>query len=141
MSGFVPTAVAGVLFLSSTLAASPASACLRIYEASFTALETEPAEPAAIAGFIDVPSWGSRQRVAVRVSAPDHDLAKRRALRLADLLQANGLMASGILIETERSEREKAVLIIYPPPIIIPDPRFTQAAPAPAPAPRSSCGG
>jgi hypothetical protein len=126
----------GVALLLAMLVAAPASACLRIHEVRFAATSDSPAEPAEVANFLDVPSYGERQRIVVRVTAPDHDLARRRASMLADLLQAHGLMPSSIMVETVRNESEKAVLIVYPPPTITSDPRFAQVAPRP----RRRCG-
>ena len=130
---------AGGALLASLAAANPAAACARTFEVRFEPGATEAADRDAVAGFLSVPTYGNGQLIIVRVSAPVHDLARRRALALSDLLQAQGLSPNGIMIETSRKPLERAVLVIYPPPTIRPDPRLAQASP-PTP-PRRPCGG
>ena len=127
----------GSALLLAMLVAAPASACLRMHEVRFEPMSDAPARTSEIATFLDVPSYGARQRIVVRVTAPDHDLARRRAATLADLLQAHGLAPSSIMVETVRGEGEKAVLIVYPAPATTPDQRSAQAVPPP----RTNCGG
>jgi len=136
-------AFASVVLIAGLAAASPAGACLRTLQVRFEPDSAQLADKDAIASFLDVPTWGNGQLIAVRVSAPVHDLARRRAATLSDLLQAYGQSPSGIMIETNRDPSERAVLVVYPPPTVHPDPRFTQASPpAPTPTPpRTACGG
>src|SRR5687768_11769790 len=133
------TVLAGAALLASLAAASPAAACLRTFEVRFEPGATQAADKSSIAGFLSVPTYGNGQMIVVRVSAPVHDLARRRAQALSDLLEAQGLSPSGIMIETSRKPVERAVLVVYPPPTIRPDPVLAQATP-PTP-PRRPCGG
>ena len=133
----IRVAVACAALAGGLLAASPASACIRTLVVPFDQGGERVTDSQAVASFVSVPTYGIRQKIIVRVAAPDHDLAKRRAATLADLLQAHGLMPSGILIETEKRDEERAVVLVFPPPRIAEIPAIAQAAPAP----RSSCGG
>ena len=127
-----------LLLLLSTFGASPASACLRIQNVAFAGAGTEIVEPAAVADFLQIGSLGARQKIVARVTGPDGELAKRRVRALADLLMAYGLAPSGIMLETDRSDEERGVLIVYPPPRS--EPVQTATAPAQSP-PVRGCGG
>ena len=129
------TALAAVLLLSAP-GLSPASACLRTHEVRIEPAGIGVAERAAIADFLQIASYGARQKVVARVSGPDGELARRRVRALADLLVSQGLAATGIMLESDRNERERAVLIVYPQPRS--SPAVAQASPA---APQRSCGG
>jgi hypothetical protein len=129
--------VAGAAMLAGLTAASPAAACLRTLQVQFEPGSAQIADKDAVAGFLSASSYGNLQRFVVRVSAPIHDLARRRASALADLLQAYGMSPRVIMIETERNAAERAVMTVYPPPHFIDPPTSAQATPPPRPA----CGG
>ena len=135
------TAMIGAALTASLAAASPAGACLRTLEVAFEPGAAEIADKDKVAGFLAVPAYGNGQLVSIRVAAPVHDLARRRALALSDLLQAQGQSPSGIKIETSRNAIERTILVVYPPPTVRPDPRFAQAAPPTPAPPRRTCGG
>lgn len=133
--------LAGAASLAWLAAASPAAACARTFEVRFEPGATQAADKDAVAGFLAVPTYGNGQLIVVRVSAPVHDIARRRALALSELLQAQGLDPRGIMIETSRKPAERAVLVVYPPPTMGPDLRSAQAAPPSPTPPRRPCGG
>ena len=130
--------VAGAALIAGLAAASPSTACLRTLQVQFASGSAEVADKDAIAGFLAVPTYGSGQMIAVRVSASVHDLARRRASALADLLQAFGLSPSGIKIETSKDQKERSAIIIHPPPHFVETTTPTAAAPS---ATRPVCGG
>jgi hypothetical protein len=134
-------AAIGAASAASLAFTSPAAACLRTFEVRFDPGAAQIAEKDKVAGFLAVPTYGNGQLVSIKVAAPVHDLARRRALALSDLLQAYGQSPSGIMIETSRNAIERSILVVYPPPTVGPDPRFTQAAPATPAPPRRTCGG
>src|SRR5687767_6906159 len=99
-------AVAG-LSVASLLGASPAAACARTHKITFEPGSTQVADSGPIADFLQVPSYGARQRIIVSVSGPDGDLGRRRAQSLADLLRSLGLDPRGIMIESHAGSSER----------------------------------
>ncbi|HEY5722835.1 MAG TPA: hypothetical protein VIT45_10990 [Allosphingosinicella sp.] len=138
----VGAAVAAAAMLASLAAASPAAACLRTLQVGFEPNTAQVADRDKVTGFLDVPTYGNGQMISIKAAGPIHDLARRRALALSDLLQAHGQSPSGIKIETARNAAERITIIIYPPPTVRPDIRLGRSdPPAPAPAtPRKTCG-
>ena len=136
-------AVVATALLASLAASSPAAACLRTLQVRFEPDAAQVAEPESVARFLDVATYGNGQMISIKAAAPVHDLAQQRALALTDLLQAQGLSPSGIMIETARDATERTVIIIYPPPTIRPVNQLAaNNPPAPGPgAPRKTCGG
>ena len=135
--------LAAAAMLASLAAPSPAAACLRILQVGFEPGAARVADLDSVARFLDVPTYGNGQMISIKAAGPVHDLARRRALALSDLLQAHGQSPSGIKIETARNAAERITVIIYPPPTIHPDIRLGRTDP-PAPAtatPRKTCGG
>jgi hypothetical protein len=135
------TAMIGAALAASLAAESPAAACLRTLEVRFEPDAAEIADREKVTEFLAVPAYGNGQLVSIRVAAPVHNLALRRARALSDLLQAHGQSPSGIKIETSRNAIERTTMVVYPPPTVRPDPRFAQAAPPTPAAPRRTCGG
>ena len=138
-AGILRVAALGAVLALSSLGLSPASACLRTHAVHFAPGDTEVREAAAIADFLQIRSWGARQKIVVRVSGPDGDLARRRVGTLADLLVSYGIASSGIMLESDRADQERAVLIVYPPPHVVPIPGAAADASAGSP-PARRCG-
>ena len=130
-------AIAAAAMAISLVAPAPASACLRTLEVRFEPSLTAIVDEGSIAPFLAIPGWGARQKIAVRVAGPDHELARRRADSLAGILRAQGIDSRGIMIETDTGPMERAIVIVYPPPRVVEIAQMGQAAPAP----RKSCGG
>ena len=137
-SSFSRAGISGAVLLLSVLATSPASACLRTHQLRFEPSGTGVSEPTKISDFLQLASYGGRQKIIARVSGPDGELARRRVRAVADLLVSLGLAPTGIMLETDRSDQERAILIAYPAPR--PAPGQIAAAGA-SPAAPSRCGG
>lgn len=131
--------VSPILFLAA-FAAPPASACLRFHQISFEPAATAIGDQAKIADFLQLSAYGGRQKIVARVSGPDGELARRRVRALADLLIALGIAPTGIMLETDRSDQERAILIAYPQPRFPPG-QIASGGASPAAASPRGCGG
>lgn len=127
-------ALAAVLLSS---APAPAAGCYRQVVVEFERDAAKIANPSAVAEFAQVSTYGSRQKLDVRIDAPEHSLAVRRVDALLDLLQSFGLDRDWIRTRASRGAGERAVILFWPGG---PGPE-ARGAGAQAAQPRSSCGG
>jgi hypothetical protein len=135
--GSIRLAITGVVLLAGLAGATPAAACLRQIVVEFEPGAVAIVNSGAITEFVQVSSYGSRQKLDVRVEAPEHELAVRRVNALLDLLQSHGLDRNWIRTRASRGDQDRAVLLNWPGPVAPPrNVAIAQTAP-----PRATCGG
>ena len=126
--------IAVAILVAGLAGASPAAACFRQVEIAFEPGTTRVVNPASLADFVQISTYGSRQKLDLRVAAPEHALAVRRVNALLNMLEAQGLDRGWIRTRASRGDEDRAVVLYWPGPIAV-------AANDGAAPPRPACGG